>query len=450
MGNDNNNKSVKATKPSKRAAFNLWTNTRDIFVRPDQRMPLIDGVRAFSILYVLVFHGLVAMAVLLTGDTRTEVFREFVQDTPWYWQWVLMGDRGVDAFFVISGFLIGQILFREYEKTGGINLKRFFIRRWLRLTPVYMLVIVVFAVLAGPHIVGSLMENRELSLMQALGVFLGSMLAYATYVNNFLPFEQGNYIPFAWSLAAEEQFYILFSLFMAFAYGRIQNKLRFLLLLFAASFFIRWLLFYLNPHLLVTGDLLLGGPKELIADYWEIIYSNLYTRFGAVILGIILAYLYVYNWQQVVAWMDRSRSNLLVFIAFLLAGSMSVLPIYTGEEIPMWMHYLYHVGHRNLFSLAVALLILTALFPFGIGGMIGRILSSRFFYPISQLSYSIYLVHLPLLVICALLLRATGNVQELSYGNMFIVLAFAMPFIFFFSAILYVLIERPFMKLRRP
>lgn len=450
--NQNNNKPQEPQQTPARqwlAAFNIWANARDVFVRPPQRLPQIDGVRAFSILYVLVFHGLIALVVLLKPDERSIRFLQFVQDTPWYFQWVLMGDRGVDAFFVISGFLIGQLLFQEFNKTGTIDLKRFFMRRWLRLTPVYFLVIALFAVLAGPGIIDSLVQQQGLSEAQAQWRFWGAMAAYVTYLNNFLPFEQGYYIPFAWSLAVEEQFYILFSLFMAFVYVRIRHRLRFLLGLFLLSFVIRWLLFYCNPHLLVTGDVLLAGGKDIVAAYWELIYGNLYSRFGAIMPGIVLAWLSVYRWPAVQQWMTVRRSNMLVLLALATLLVLTVMPVYSGQPLPLWLSYLFHVAHRNLFALALAVLILAALFPYGLGGLLGRLLSLRLFFPVSQLSYSIYLVHLPVLVLCALLLKALGVVDGLAYGPMFVVLALALPLIIAVSLLLYVLVERPFMKLRR-
>ena len=49
--------------------------------------------------------------------------------------WISKGDLGVDLFFVISGFLIGTILFKEFNKSNTLNFKRFYIRRFLRLMP---------------------------------------------------------------------------------------------------------------------------------------------------------------------------------------------------------------------------------------------------------------------------------------------------------------------------
>lgn len=433
-------------------AFDLRANARDVFVRPESRMPLIDGVRALSIIYVLVFHSLVVLLVVFGGDNHTDLFRELLQQTPWYWQWAAMGDRGVDVFFVISGFLIGQMLFREYESNGRINLKRFFMRRLLRLTPVYWFVIVLFAVLAGPAVIDGLVQEDGLAYKDALWVFGASMAAYAAYLSNFLPYEQSYYIPFAWSLAVEEQFYILFSLFMAYAYAGINRRLAFLLGVFAASFLVRAFLFGLYPHLLVNGDELLagaGGASSVTSIYREVIYDNLYTRFGAIVLGIVLAWLFVYRHRELERWMSPLRNGLLLVLALVLIVLMSVMPVFSEQDKPQWMVFLFHVSHRNLFSLGVVLLIAVALVPHGPGQAVQRFLSCRLFFPVAQLSYSMYLVHLPLLAMTATALKAVGATLGLGYAQTLLLMALSLPATFLLSLMMFVLIERPFMKLRK-
>lgn len=436
---NNNNKTLKERFF---AAFNIVANIKDIYQRPNERYTVIDGVRACSILYVIFYHALLAVLMGHEAD-----FLAFIQQTPWYFQWVLMGDRGVDSFFVISGFLIGQMLFKEHAKTGTINIKRFYIRRILRLAPAYYLIIALFIVFAGPSVIQKIMHKTGVDLYQATIAFYQHMLAFVLYLNNFLSM-QNSHIHFAWSLAIEEQFYILFSLFMMFGFYRIKNKLQFMVLLFLSSFVVRFVFFLIYPELLVTGDVLLAGPPVIIEAYWNIIYDNLYTRYGSIIPGIILAYLYANHWQAVKKFMTPARSNAIVLFATVVVCTVSVLPVFSGQEMPLWLHYVFHVAHRNLYAMSIALFILASMFPFGLGGMLNKLLSLKLFYPVSQLSYSIYLIHLPIVILVCLGLRAMGHIPELSYPNLFIVVIFSLIPLMLMSSIIYVFIERPFMKMR--
>jgi peptidoglycan/LPS O-acetylase OafA/YrhL len=104
--------------------------------RPASRESVIDGVRAIAILWVFVLH----IVFFHFGTFPEKVQGIFA--SPWT-QWMRQGTMGVDLFFVISGFLIGTILLREYAKTSKIDLRRFYARRFLRLIPVYVVVIFI-------------------------------------------------------------------------------------------------------------------------------------------------------------------------------------------------------------------------------------------------------------------------------------------------------------------
>ncbi len=105
------------------------------------------------------------------------------------------GFLGVDLFFVISGFLIVTLLLRERDKTGSISLRNFYMRRTLRIFPLYYAVILGLAALYFFAAPGS-------EVGQA---FLGELPIYLLYVANFFPVVFG----IVWSLASEEQFYLL-------------------------------------------------------------------------------------------------------------------------------------------------------------------------------------------------------------------------------------------------
>ena len=150
-------------------------------------MPALDGVRALAVAAVLAFHG--GLAVLPGGFL------------------------GVDAFFVLSGYLITSLLLAEWQRSGGIDVVAFWTRRIRRLLPA--LVVVVGAVaLAAPVLVTS---GEVLQLRRA---------AWATllYANNWqMVLEGDDYfartaapdpLEHTWSLAIEEQFYLVWPLLL--------------------------------------------------------------------------------------------------------------------------------------------------------------------------------------------------------------------------------------------
>lgn len=173
----------------------------------------LDGLRCLSILAVIWFHA---------GEG--------------YWQLPLLarGYLGVSLFFVISGFLITTLLLRERDRTNDISLSKFYMRRSLRIFPLFYatLLLYLLAVVA--------LEKDPL----AKAGFFANLPYYASYTSNWfvLPFvEQGTRTIFllAWSLAAEEQFYLLWPALEKYGRGRLSIIAAGLLMgldLFATSF----------------------------------------------------------------------------------------------------------------------------------------------------------------------------------------------------------------------
>jgi peptidoglycan/LPS O-acetylase OafA/YrhL len=140
----------------------------------------LDGLRALSILAVIWHH---TVPPQLQG-TAVGGF----------------GYHGVTLFFAISGFLITSLLVREQGRTGGLDLKAFFARRALRIFPIYYAVLSLYLALV-------LLLERETPYGQA---FLDNFKYFATYTSNIFVELDGRVIfYFAWSLATEEQFYLV-------------------------------------------------------------------------------------------------------------------------------------------------------------------------------------------------------------------------------------------------
>lgn len=120
------------------------------------------------------------------------------------------GNYGVDLFFAISGLLITTLLLRERTRTGTVSLRGFYLRRTLRIFPLYYAVLALYAGLVTG------LERASPAGQQ----FLENLPAFLTYTSNwFVDLTTGNRVIFyfAWSLATEEQFYLLWPSVVRFA-----------------------------------------------------------------------------------------------------------------------------------------------------------------------------------------------------------------------------------------
>ena len=112
------------------------------------------------------------------------------------------GGTGVHLFFVISGFLITFLMISEEKLNGRFNIKYFYIRRILRIWPLYYLILIL-----GIFILPSLFKTFK---------FNGSIFKNLLFLNNFDMVDQQPNIGIAWSVAIEEQFYLFWPLLFIF------------------------------------------------------------------------------------------------------------------------------------------------------------------------------------------------------------------------------------------
>ena len=155
--------------------------------------PELDGVRFYAFLGVFVCHTL---------PFEAEFYRKLHLPLPWVWGGaVKAGAAGVDLFFALSAFLITSLLLKERQETGGISLKYFYLRRMLRIWPLYFLVIALGIVLS--HTVA----NQNLPWYYIAG--------YLLFVGNWVHaiFGRPESIAFPlWTVSIEEQFYLFWPL----------------------------------------------------------------------------------------------------------------------------------------------------------------------------------------------------------------------------------------------
>jgi peptidoglycan/LPS O-acetylase OafA/YrhL len=206
-------------------------------------IPSLNGLRALSIFAVLVSHA---------------------QDRSFHLPTSSGGQIGVNVFFVISGLLITLLLIKEEETNGSISLKDFFIRRSLRIFPVYFLLLFVYFVLQTLHV---------LSIPQT------SWISSLTYTRYFFSgeWETGH----LWSLSVEEQFYLVWP----FVFVYLKNKR----VLFA------WAVVLIVPivrfcteinfmhHMFTRGDAIMWGC--LFAVYYKPLVEFIKTKPTIVLLA---------------------------------------------------------------------------------------------------------------------------------------------------------------------
>jgi peptidoglycan/LPS O-acetylase OafA/YrhL len=402
------------------AACSPRNNLATLFSRPPSNFRPVDGLRAISILLVVAFHVVWLRGEYVGPAAWTAIIADPVLSI------VLRGDLGVDVFFVISGFLISHILIVEHKMSGTLGLRAFYLRRAIRLLPAYFFVLAIVWVLR----------------MQE-GWVCETIWANILYVNNFISAER-QCMPWAWSLAVEEQFYTVFPLVLLALYRLPRFRLSVLFLLMIAGVVVRGAVnLATNQHLPIVAE-----PWIDEASYIESfnVYGKTYMRFGAILCGVIAAYLYHYN--SAVPYLERSR--LRASVGLLLAISCLVVVVVPPVRTPSsgWVplaELVYLTLDRYAFSAAIAYLLLLGLCSTGPGRVLGAVLSARPWYPVAQLSYSTYLVHLIAITACY---RYLLNPTDLSYLAMLWALLVCVAVSLLASLVVYLAIERPFMGLR--
>lgn len=305
--------------------------------------PELDGIRAIAILAVLLRHAPI----------------------PGWQRGVLWGGWiGVDIFFVLSGFLITTLLFREFNQASTISLRRFYARRALRLAPALIVMLVAwcgYSWMAFPEV-----EARR-TCWQALVTLLYSTNWVQAYC--LLPMDQ---LAPMWSLAVEEQFYLLWPLALAILLG--------------AGMRTRGLL-----TILTIGVLLSAGARAVMFTGGECNLERLYngsdTRADTLLVGCILGVLAVSGALNRIASYRRTFASGAVGSAGLLALVALTMPE------ARWQLYF---GLFTVVALASATVIGWILC--NPHSTICRCLASIPMVWVGRRSYGIYLWHAPIAV----------------------------------------------------
>ena len=275
------------------------------------------------------------------------------------------GYLGVDVFFVISGFLIGFLLVDEIQK-GKLDLIQFYEHRARRIFPAFFAVMLLCSPFAW-----LLMNSKEVN------DFSNSLLAAVFFVSNFYFWKSSDYFSesldeypllHTWSLSVEEQFYLLFPLLLLISFGFFKKRFfYFFVVLFFLSLILSEVFLYFDP---VVGFYLLPTRAwELLSGVLAAIYvhkngqpSN--NKLAALGLFLILYAIFIY---------DKSTPTPGFFTVIPVAGAVLII-IYADAKT-----------------------------------IVGKILGYRPLAGIGLISYSIYLIHQPVMAFSRI---AFGNLDS--------------------------------------
>jgi len=279
------------------------------------------------------------------------------------------GFLGVDLFFVISGFLIVTLLLRERDRTGGISLRQFYLRRTLRIFPIY------YAILGG--LTAFFLFVKPGSSMA--GPFFRDLPYQAFYLSNLLGVG-GTLLGITWSLATEEQFYLV--------WPPIE----------------KWLGRYAIPILLgiiaVNQVINFGFLDQWLGESRQH-RSILQTTFTPICLGVLLAHaLHEDRWfNRIASVLGRPWTSMVLLPLLLLVGSIP------QPDISGWHRLLLHV----LMMLLVASCVIRE------DNWLYRSLGFGLVRRIGVISYGMYLFHMFVIHITRLLIGSERTAPPFTF-----------------------------------
>jgi peptidoglycan/LPS O-acetylase OafA/YrhL len=333
---------------------------------------------------------------------------------------------GVEAFFVLSGLLIGRIVLRTIFRPtiSWQSIRIFWVNRWLRTFPAYLLTFAIHYYVSDPA------PNKFL---------------YLIFAQNIITPPPG-FFPHSWSLAVEEWFYLLFPcLLMAIAviHGNYQNRYR-IYLTGTVFFILLGLLTKLGYHLLYQHDLLayLLDQKLLLAGWkvfntpngnWDNMRKMVPFRIDAIAYGCLMAYVLD---KQII-----SRKLSAWMLAIGMIGIVVCFQIIKHTVAAGKADFFADVFLLPLCCCSFALMLPYAVFCPRPGKQAVKLITS-----ISLTSYSFYLLHL--LVLEVVIGWYNSNLTHAPIQK-WIVFIGTYAFIFLISGLMYKLVELPFMNYRK-
>ena len=319
--------------------------------------PSLDGIRAFSVIAVMLYHANIA--------------------------WLPGGFLGVEVFFVVSGFLITSLLIEERESTRRIDLKQFWIRRARRLLPALVVMLAATAVCVAFYATDSAPDFRR-DVLPSLGYFSNWWQIFAVDT----PYFAASSLPVLrhlWSLAVEEQWYLIWPLLFVFVFGA------------------KWMRPKISGALLLlcSGAIMFATALRFVQDdetRTNFLYLSTLTRSSGLLLGAAVAMLWrPWRNNSLPSWWKSSLADALAVASIAVIGVLMATVHVADAQL--------YQGGLAVTTIASAVIIAVVMRPNGL--FVKKFFSQELFVEIGRRSYGLYLWHWPIFVVAHA--RDSGN-----------------------------------------
>lgn len=312
--------------------------------------PHLNGIRFTAALLVIIHHieqlkGIYGLPTLWGGKGFLSHFISII------------GPQGVVLFFVLSGFLITYLLLAEEAKTETINIKKFYIRRILRIWPLYLLVIFL-SLFVLVHFDFFTLPGFNKSTIQENIIW--KLILFILFFSNFVLVFFG-VVPYAsqtWSIGTEEQFYLVWPIIIKFI-----KRNRLLLMILIALGYNVFRLFLMSRHSLFIPE----SIRVILQAFW-----NGFTIDCMAIGGFFAVLLY-----------EKSKITTLLLNNWVFY--LSIIFVIGSWSINLYIPYLHSIYYSALYALIIL--------NFASNPKQHINLENRYFNYLGNISYSIYMLH---------------------------------------------------------
>jgi peptidoglycan/LPS O-acetylase OafA/YrhL len=329
------------------------------------------------------------------------------------------GHLGVILFFVFSGFLITYLLLTEKGIYGKVNIKKFYMRRILRIWPLYFLVLLLVFLLI-PLILKDPSSNAFFTSKN----IICSLLLYVFFLPN-LALQLGIWVPFGthlWSIGVEEQFYLTWPFLINFFRKKI---LLILILIFVGVTLLPHFIDFITNHFTFrTGVLVL---LKQFSKFFIV------AKFNSMAMGGIMAWLFYSKKESVLKIINNRVIEVFIFVITFSLWILGFMPAYFGDE---FYSILFSIIILNISTIPKPLISL----------------ENRFFEYLGKISYGLYMYHWLSIVIVLYILRNFLPLLELPknaiYYNL-LMYPMAIALTIGLSAFSFEIYEKWFMNLKK-